>query len=95
MIRQCRIIGSWSEDRFVGTSPTTANEPQWIWPRTMTPATISKTQAENLELYQQKYPRKLLMADISVQGDYFSQPVLTFFRFLCRTYIMNHNGDTT
>ncbi len=24
MIWQCRIIGSWSEDRFVGTSPTTA-----------------------------------------------------------------------
>ncbi len=23
MIRQCRIIRSWSEDRFVGTSPTT------------------------------------------------------------------------
>ncbi len=23
MIRQCQIIGSWSEDRFVGTSPTT------------------------------------------------------------------------
>ncbi len=72
-----------------------SNEPQWIWPRTMTHATISKAPAENLELYQQKYPRKLLMADISVQGDYFSQPVLTFFRFLCRTYIMNHTGDTT
>ncbi len=25
MIRQCRILGSWSEDRFVGTSPTTAS----------------------------------------------------------------------
>ncbi len=28
MIRQCRIIGSWSEDRFVGTSPTTVHD-EW------------------------------------------------------------------
>ncbi len=32
MIRQCRIIGSWSEDRFVGTSPTTAwSMMHWYW----------------------------------------------------------------
>jgi hypothetical protein len=32
MIRQCRIIGSWSEDRFVGTSPTTGYRPlRQIW----------------------------------------------------------------
>ncbi len=29
MIRQCRIIGSWSEDHFVGTSPTTDRYLPW------------------------------------------------------------------
>jgi hypothetical protein len=32
MIRQCRIIGSWSEDRFVGTSPTTGTVSLHWWP---------------------------------------------------------------
>jgi hypothetical protein len=49
----------------------------------MAPATISKAQAENLELYQQQDSRKLLMVDIWVQGAvYFSASVAIFMSYL-------------